>query len=381
LNQQEFLESNRISQDVWEKANIEFEQLKKIKTDYENKVAHLTESAEFLARMLQRCDYVHSVRWRVKESSHVLEKIVRKRAEHNIKYEHISVDNYFTLITDLVGIRVLHLFKHEWIGIHDYIKSCWEPEEQVVAYIREGDEGDVIESYKKNNCEVKVHPAGYRSVHFIISTQPTMQKVLSEIQVRTIFEEGWSEIDHKVRYPNFMDNELVSYFLTIFNRMSGSADEMGTFVNNLVNHIKWGEIELDAKQKEQEQHLARIEELGHELLKQKTVNKTHETNVKRLNTEIASLRENANSARAQNMYFSRFDDIEKFASRSYDQIKAMHSSPKNQLKLDLLKSSLNNSVTEEFAKVVNHSINADTTSSIEKAARELIASESKKNKK
>jgi putative GTP pyrophosphokinase len=51
--------------------------------------------------------------------------------------------------------------------------------------------------------------------------------------VRTIFEEGWSEIDHRIRYPNFSDNPLVNYFLTIFNRLSGSADEMGGFVKGL----------------------------------------------------------------------------------------------------------------------------------------------------
>ena len=63
---------------------------------------------------------------------------------------------------------------------------------------REGDEGDVVESYTNNGCDVEQHVSGYRSLHYIISTQPTLRKVISEIQVRTIFEEGfWANAAEK----------------------------------------------------------------------------------------------------------------------------------------------------------------------------------------
>lgn len=55
----------------------------------------------------------------------------------------------------------------------------------------------------------------------------------AEVQVRSIFEEGWSEIDHRIRYPYNQNNKLFSEFLSIFNRLSGSADEMGTFLQTL----------------------------------------------------------------------------------------------------------------------------------------------------
>lgn len=290
---EEFLDKNRISKDDWQKAAISFDELLKIESDYRSQVPHLNESAEFLAKVLQKCEQVHSVRWRVKDPEHVLEKIVRKKASGSDKYKDVSVENYAELITDLVGVRVLHLFKHEWLDIHGYMRKCWTPIEAVVAYIREGDEGMVVDSYNENECEVKIHPAGYRSIHYIIATQPTLKKVVSEIQVRTIFEEGWSEIDHRVRYPNFMDNKLVSYFLTIFNRMSGSADEMGTFVNDLVADVKWKELQLDIKKNEQEDHLQKIEALAQELSQEKSASKTKDSNLDRLKAEIASIRKNS----------------------------------------------------------------------------------------
>ncbi len=164
--------------------------------------------------------------------------------------------------------------------------------EKVKAYIREGDEGGVVDSYSENGCDVEPHLSGYRSIHYIISTQPTLKKVLSEIQVRTIFEEGWSEIDHKIRYPNFSENKLISYFLTIFNRMAGSADEMGTFVKNLTAEIALQDLKYAEVQQKHEEHLSKIEALALELSKEKKQNKNKAENLKKLNDEINELREN-----------------------------------------------------------------------------------------
>jgi len=85
---------------------------------------------------------------------------------------------------------------------------------------------------------VETHPFGYRSIHYVIKSQPAKCVRLVELQVRTIFEEGWSEIDHKVRYPRQSDDPLLAFFLTIFNRLAGSADEMGTFTKILATNLR-----------------------------------------------------------------------------------------------------------------------------------------------
>jgi putative GTP pyrophosphokinase len=288
-----FLKKNRITQEDWVKAEIEFDYLKAIAVDHQTKVSSLDDTASYLAKILQKCPQVHSVRWRVKDPEHLIEKIVRKRVLGSEKYLKISTENYTEIITDLVGVRVLHLFKYEWVNIQEHILSNWKTEENPVAYIRAGDEGEIIDSYKTNLCDVKNHPAGYRSIHYVISTQPTLNKVFSEIQVRTIFEEGWSEIDHKIRYPNFSNNELISYFLTIFNRMAGSADEMGTFVRNLTSEITIQEFKMDEFNREQELHLSKIEELALELSNEKNKNKNKGSKVKSLSNEINKLRVNS----------------------------------------------------------------------------------------
>lgn len=67
--------------------------------------------------MLQQVNEVHSVRWRIKQPEHLMAKIIRKRNNGAEKYNKISVDNYQKIVTDLIGIRVLHLFKKR-LAVH-----------------------------------------------------------------------------------------------------------------------------------------------------------------------------------------------------------------------------------------------------------------------
>ena len=118
----------------------------------------------------------------------------------NEKYLEIAPENYFEIVTDLVGVRALHLFKDECFAIGDAISKTWTVSETPVAYVRQGDPQALTEKFRSNGWTVKEHPAGYRSVHYVVSTKPLQRTIFAEMQVRTIFEEGWSEIDHRVRY-------------------------------------------------------------------------------------------------------------------------------------------------------------------------------------
>src|SRR5262245_40104399 len=115
----EFLTRNRIDSDTWERADVSWELLQSIANDHLVSQTELSETAELCARVMQKLPKVHSVRWRVKAADHVLEKIVRKRAEggeHN-KYLTIDLNNYYEIVTDLIGLRALHLFKDECFDI------------------------------------------------------------------------------------------------------------------------------------------------------------------------------------------------------------------------------------------------------------------------
>lgn len=294
-----FLERNRISQEDFTKSTIEWELLKAIGFDHWSLFDARKESAEFFAKVIQGCDKVHSVRWRVKDPEHLMEKIVRKRIpgtkNFNKEYLGIDIENYHEIVTDLVGIRALHLFKDDYIEIDTHLRERWNHSdtEAPIYYYRAGDVQELVpEIFNK-----KEHPAGYRSIHYIFESKPLNKKLFTEVQVRTIFEEGWSEIDHKVRYPNFSEEKTIKYFLDIFNRLAGSADEMGSFVKaldaELKNRTELLAVATDESKKlklENEESMASMERLIGELEASKGINDTNSQVIKDLKHQVEKLK-------------------------------------------------------------------------------------------
>lgn len=125
---------------------------------------------------------------------------------------------------------------------------------------RDGDPPELLASFRDAGCDVKNHPFGYRSLHYVVKSQPDKKLRLAEIQVRTIFEEGWSEIDHRLRYPLHSSDPFLSHFLTIFNRLAGSADEMGTFINSLTRHFREQAAAVAATQAQLDEKESKLEE-------------------------------------------------------------------------------------------------------------------------
>lgn len=192
---------------------------------------------------------IHSIRSRVKDAEHLIVKIIRKKQENQLKYKKLDKDNYEKFITDLIGIRCLVLFKDDWENLHYYLISQFEND--VKFYIRDAilDFDDNIEhnyiaerpkvhirNGDARECYERVLPPDsvidnkvYRSIHYIIK----FKGVYLEIQVRTLFEEGWGEVDHAVVYPYYQDDKILKEYTELLNRLSGLADEMSSFFNRL----------------------------------------------------------------------------------------------------------------------------------------------------
>lgn len=226
------------------KQNIEIEDLKYIYDDYIECTTSYENQANFIANILRSQKSVHSVKSRIKAPERLIEKIIRKTEDRKNKYGedfHFDLNNYKDEINDLIGIRVIHIFKEQWRDIHEFIINTWKVIE-ITANIREGDN---TRDFEELNIEVRSRASGYRSVHYLVEFYPTNQKVIAEIQVRTIFEEGYGEIDHRLRYSHNEIPEILQSNLLLFNRIVGSADEMASLINNL--NKEWIEKEREYK--------------------------------------------------------------------------------------------------------------------------------------
>ena len=254
LGQKDFFKKYNISGTAFRETGLAWKQLREIYYDYESSQSELEPDLTYIAGMLQRAQKVHSIKVRLKEPEHLIEKIIRKKQED--KMLKVDVDNYRSVITDLVGARALHLFKEDWLSIHKHILGIWKVKGEIIANIREGDSKGLIKLYKKNKCKVKEHQFGYRSVHYIIALQLSKNEILAEIQVRTIFEEGWSEIDHLIRYPYIRDDLLLEQSLVMFNRLAGGTDEMASYIRLLHGTIQ----ELERKTQQSNNTMASLKQ-------------------------------------------------------------------------------------------------------------------------
>ena len=95
------------------------EELKEIKEDFISKRKDLEKVGKYYVDTLSQVKNVHVLNYRVKDPDHLIEKIQRKTTAGR----YITIDNYSSEITDLVGIRVLHVFKDGWKEIDNYLRK------------------------------------------------------------------------------------------------------------------------------------------------------------------------------------------------------------------------------------------------------------------
>lgn len=221
------------SKKIIEEQNIDTNNLNEIYNDYINYRDSYENQANFIANILRSQEAVHSVKTRVKDENRLIEKIIRKTENRKGKYGkefEFTINNYKEEINDLIGIRVIHIFKDQWQKIHEFIMKTWDVIE-ITANVRDGDN---VEIFEELNIEVRSRKSGYRSVHYLVKLNFTHNEAtIAEIQVRTIFEEGYGEIDHLLRYSNNEIPEILASNLLLFNRIVGSADEMASLINSL----------------------------------------------------------------------------------------------------------------------------------------------------
>ncbi|MBS5939635.1 RelA/SpoT domain-containing protein [Clostridium sp.] len=250
----EFLLKYPHVEQIIEEKNIDTEVLKDIYNDFVDYKVSYENQAGFIANILRSQPMIHSVKSRIKEPDRLIEKIIRKTEDRRLKYGddfQFSLNNYKNEINDLIGIRVIHIFKDQWQDIHEFITKTWKVIE-VTANVRDGDN---TKKFEELNIEVRSRISGYRSVHYLVEFYPTNEKVIAEIQVRTIFEEGYGEIDHRLRYSHIEIPEILKSNLLLFNRIVGSADEMASLINDLSKEWVSKEEELLKIIEEQEEEI------------------------------------------------------------------------------------------------------------------------------
>ena len=166
---------------------------------------------------------VHSYRSRLKDREHLRKKIERKSVDGRT----INAENVFKEITDLAGVRILHIFQEDFREIDRIIRDkvyegdwhlseipkayTWDPE--AAAYFREFD------------LDVTEKVSSYTSVHYLVRPRED-SPLCCEIQVRTLFEEIWGEVDHQINYPILTNNLACKEQIMVLSKIVGAGSRL-----------------------------------------------------------------------------------------------------------------------------------------------------------
>jgi putative GTP pyrophosphokinase len=142
--------------------------------------------------------HVHSVKSRQKDPDHLRDKVDRKWNDK----DPINAENLHRKITDLVGVRVLLLHQEKFANVKDAIdfriaKREWTLVEPPKAYTWDPEAKSFFE---RLGYEVSTKESFYTSVHYVLK-QSEESPICCELQIRTLFEEIWGEVDHSINYP------------------------------------------------------------------------------------------------------------------------------------------------------------------------------------
>ena len=152
--------------------------------------------------------FIHSTKQREKDPTHLSDKLRRKATEaiEANKAFTITSKNLFERVGDLAGVRLLHIYTEQLTDIHpkiiDILKHYkYRLRKRPMVYIWDLERKKFLENL---GLKVIVRPQLYTSVHYVV--EPHWDKIGCEIQVRTLAEELWGEVSHKINYPHQTDS-------------------------------------------------------------------------------------------------------------------------------------------------------------------------------
>lgn len=166
---------------------------------------------------------IYTIKNRLKDEDHLRDKLERKWDEK----DPLTPANLFERVTDLAGVRVLHLYQDQFSELHGFIQKQldsgdWFLRENPVAYSWDPESSDFFE---KLGLESKVRDSYYTSIHYVVMPKED-SSICCEIQIRTLFEEIWGEIDHTINYPRPTENNSCKEQLRVLSKLVSTGTRL-----------------------------------------------------------------------------------------------------------------------------------------------------------
>lgn len=173
---------------------------------------------------------VHSMKTRAKDPSHLKDKLYRKLKKSKVSDENpfdITPENLFEKITDLAGVRMLHLHTSQFPQIDIVLQKLLSDEGYTIIegpVARTWDD-EYREIFASNGIATVKSERLYTSVHYVVQTSARNKRTV-EIQVRTLAEELWGEVDHTINYPHPTEIHACREQIKVLARLTSSCTRL-----------------------------------------------------------------------------------------------------------------------------------------------------------
>jgi putative GTP pyrophosphokinase len=160
---------------------------------------------------------LHTITYRIKDNARLIEKIDEENKQLGIKTAPITQKNFQERVGDLLGIRLICLRLSDIKRVEAYLGLLVD--EKILRFIRK--------PVQKKSFVLPVDPgetipggfdlrySGYSSIHYQVKlgknsdATDELKGLQVELQLRTILEEAWGEIDHKYRYVHSRSGDVL----------------------------------------------------------------------------------------------------------------------------------------------------------------------------
>jgi ppGpp synthetase/RelA/SpoT-type nucleotidyltranferase len=183
---------------------------------------------------------VNAIQYRAKELESFGKKSITPAEQSSTepKYRNPLAD-----ITDLAGVRVITFFPRTV----DEVGQCVQAE------------FDVIERVDHTATAQREERLGYQSVHYLVrlgnnrnrlSEYRRFEGLVAEVQVRTVMQHAWAEIEHDIRYKSKSSIPLAAGLLEIadreFQAIQAEDASLRAAAKTLINEGRLDEVEVTA---------------------------------------------------------------------------------------------------------------------------------------
>ena len=138
---------------------------------------------------------IHFMKYRIKDEASLrakLERILMSEGDQDL------VDK----VTDFAGVRIIHLHMDQFSIIHSLVLDILQEQKYDLlgtpkAYCWDMEYEDL---FRRVGIETEHRDSMYMTVHYDIKANQR-SRVTCELQIRSLMEELWGEVSHRVNYP------------------------------------------------------------------------------------------------------------------------------------------------------------------------------------